>query len=176
MRVGLLQGLGILLTNVHSSKQLPGQTSPGGLHSLSSWFTLAALLSPNHAAYRGVWGLEVLLPIFIIIQGGLGHPPPHRAARSGVGQDAHGQGEFGRGVRAWGKGFPHTVAPQRHVGWGAAGVSAPTHMTLCPGAVPRAAPQSSPPSHGCVLVAALRSTSSLLFAKCLSPLLTIPRG
>ena len=47
---------------------------------------------------------------------------------------------------------------------------------LCPGAVPRAAPQSSPPSHGCILVAALCSTSSLLFAKCLSPLLTIPRG
>ena len=41
---------------------------PRGLHSLSGWFTLTTLLSPNHAVYGGVWGLKVLLQVFIIIQ------------------------------------------------------------------------------------------------------------
>ena len=86
----------------------------------------------------GVWGGLEVLPIFIIIQGGLRHPLC-QAARSGIGGDTHCQGELGHGVRAWGQRFP-TVAPQRHVGWGAAGVSAPTPMTWHPGVVPGAAP------------------------------------
>ena len=65
------------------------------------------------------------------------------------------------------------MAPQRHVGWEAAGVFAPPHMTWHPGVVPGAAPQSSP-SPGPILVATLCSTSSSLFAKHLRPLLTIP--
>ena len=171
VRVDLLQGLGLLLTNVHSGKQPPCQTYPRGLHLLSSWFTLATLLSPNHAAYRGVWGLKVLLPIFI--QQGLGHTPC-RVARAGIGWDTHSQRELGRGVQAWGKGFPHTVAPQWHVGWGAAGVSTPPHLTQHSGVVPGAAPRSSPPSPGSILVATPCSTLSSLFAKHLGPLLTIP--
>ena len=121
--INFLQGLRLLLTDVHSGNQPPCRTSPRGLHSLGSWFALAALLLPNHAAYRGVWGLKVLLPVFIIIQQGLGHTPC-RAARPGIGWYAHGQGD-GHGIQTWGKGFPHTVAPQQCVGWGAAGVSGP---------------------------------------------------
>ena len=36
---------------------------------------MAAPISSNHTVYWGVWGLEVILPNFIIIKGGLGHPP-----------------------------------------------------------------------------------------------------
>ena len=68
VRFDLLQGLGLLLTDVHPGKQLSCWTSPEGLHLTSGRFTLAALLSPNHVVYRGVWGLKILLPVFIIIQ------------------------------------------------------------------------------------------------------------
>ena len=70
-------------------------------------------------------------------------------------------------------------SPQWHLGacwWGAAGVSAPIPMTQCPGVVPGAAPGSSPPGPRHVLMAAPYSTQSSLLAKCLGPLLTIPRG
>ena len=173
VRVDLLQGLRLLLTDVHLGKQLPGQTSPGGLYLLSGWFTLATLLSPNHTVYRGVWGLNVLLPVLIIIQQGLSHTPC-KAARPGIGWDSHGQGELGCGVQAWEKPFPHTVAPWQRVGWGAVGVFAPPQTTQHPGAAPGTTPRSSPPSPGSTLVATPHSTSSSLFAKCLGPLLTIP--
>ena len=137
--VNLLQGLKLLLTDVHSGNQLPCQTSPRGLHSLGGWFTLATLLSPNHMAYGGVWDLKVLLPVFIIIQRGLGHTPC-RMARLGIGRYAHSQGELGHGIQALGKGFPHTVVPQRHVGWEAAGVSATPHLAWHPRVMPGAAP------------------------------------
>ena len=98
-RVGIsfLQCLSLLLTDVHSGNQLPWQTFSRGLHLLSSWFALATLLSPNHMVYRGVWGLKVLLPVFIIIQQGLGYTPCG-AARLAIGRYAHGQGELGCGV------------------------------------------------------------------------------
>ena len=67
------------------------------------------------------------------------------------------------------------MAPQQHVGWGAAGVSTPIPMTQYPGATPGAAPGSSS-GRGCILVAALCSTQSSPLVKHLSPLLTIPQG
>ena len=60
-------------------------------------------------------------------------------------------------------------------GMGAAGVSAPPHLAWHPRVVPGAAPQSSPPSPGSILVPAPCGTSSSLFPKHLSPLLTVPR-
>ena len=66
-------------------------------------------------------------------------------------------------------------APQWHVGWAAAGVSTPPHLAWHPRVMPGAAPQSSPPSPGSVLVPAPHSTSSSLFAKHLGPLLTVPQ-
>ena len=75
MRVNHLQGLGFPFANVHLDKRPPGWTSLRCLHLLCSWFPMATPISPNHTAYWGVRGLEVILPNFIIIKGGLGHPP-----------------------------------------------------------------------------------------------------
>ena len=111
-----------------------------------------------------MWGLKVLLPVFIIIQQGLGHTPC-RVARPGIGLYAHGRGELGCGVQAWGEGFPHTVVPQWWcVGWGAAGVSGPPHSAWHPRTMPGAALGSPSPSPVSIIVPTLCGTSSLLFA------------
>ena len=109
VRVNLFQGLGLLLTNFHLGKQLPGQTFPGGFHLLGGQFALSTPLSPNHAAYGGVWGLEVL-PIFIVIQGGLCHSP-FQAARSGIGGTLTAEESFGVVFELGEKG-----SPQWHLG------------------------------------------------------------
>ena len=71
--------------------------------------------------------------------------------------------------------FPHTVAPRRCAGWGAAGVSAPPYSAWHPRMTPGAAPQSTSPSPTFIIVPTLCGTSSSLLPKNFGPLLTVPR-
>ena len=63
-------------------------------------FPVATPISPDYMAYWHVWGLEVILPCILIIQGGPGHSPTRvaGAAGLGVGQNIDCQGQFGHGV------------------------------------------------------------------------------
>ena len=110
VRVNLLQGLGLLFTNVHLDKQLPGWTSPRSLHLLHGQFPPATPVLSNHTVYWGVWGLEVILPHFIIIKGGPGYAPC-RAARLGIGWDIYGRESLGMVFELGDKG-----SPQCHLG------------------------------------------------------------
>ena len=70
---------------------------------------MAIVLSRYYAVDWCVWGLEVIIPCIVIIEGGLGHSPTG-VAGPGMGWNVNCRGQFGHGVGIGGCSYS-AVAP-----------------------------------------------------------------
>ena len=110
---GRVNGLkrGLLLTNIHLETCSQPWTSPGRFHPPIDRFSMAVVLSLYYAMDWCVWGLEIIIPCIIIIEGGLGHSLTG-VTGPGMGWDINRQSQFECGAGIGGCSCS-AVAPRR---------------------------------------------------------------